>query len=73
MNPSSTEAVHFVQMWVPPDTERIDPGYEQLDINRELDKGGLQPSRPARVTTARSRSVNATPCCGAGGSGRTRR
>src|SRR6476646_3025820 len=43
MNPSPTEPVHFIQMWVPPDTERIDPGYEQLDINRELDKGGLQP------------------------------
>jgi redox-sensitive bicupin YhaK (pirin superfamily) len=43
MNPSTTEAVHFIQMWVPPDTERIDPGYEQLDINAELDKGGLQP------------------------------
>ena len=43
MNPSSTEAVHFIQMWVPPDTDRIDPGYEQLDINTELDKGGLQP------------------------------
>jgi len=43
MNPSPTEAVHFIQMWVPPDTERIDPGYEQRDINAELDKGGLQP------------------------------
>jgi quercetin 2,3-dioxygenase len=28
--------VHFVQMWVPPDTRSIDPSYEQLDINREL-------------------------------------
>jgi redox-sensitive bicupin YhaK (pirin superfamily) len=43
MNPSPTEDVHFIQMWVPPDTDRIDPGYEQLDINAELDKGGLQP------------------------------
>lgn len=43
MNPSAGEDVHFVQMWVLPDTERIDPGYEQLDINAELDKGGLQP------------------------------
>jgi quercetin 2,3-dioxygenase len=42
MNPSSTEDVHFVQMWVLPDTERVDPGYEQLDVNRELDRGGLQ-------------------------------
>ncbi len=30
-------------MWVPPDTESVDPGYEQLDINAELDKGGLVP------------------------------
>ena len=30
-------------MWVPPDTERIDPGYEQHDINAELDRGGLVP------------------------------
>lgn len=43
MNPSAGEDVHFVQMWVLPDTERIDPGYEQLDINGELDRGGLQP------------------------------
>jgi redox-sensitive bicupin YhaK (pirin superfamily) len=33
--------VHFIQMWVPPDTESIDPGYQQLDINPELDRGGL--------------------------------
>ena len=43
MNPSPTEDVHFVQMWVPPDTEGIAPGYEQRDVNRELDKGGLRP------------------------------
>ncbi|HEU0088720.1 MAG TPA: pirin family protein [Pseudonocardiaceae bacterium] len=28
--------VHFVQMWVPPDTRAIEPGYEQLDISAEL-------------------------------------
>lgn len=28
--------VHFVQMWVPPDTRAIEPGYQQLDINDEL-------------------------------------
>ena len=43
MNPASADSVHFVQMWVLPDTERIDPGYEQRDINAELDRGGLQP------------------------------
>ncbi len=43
MNPSASEDVHFIQMWVLPDTESIDPGYEQLDINAELDNGGLTP------------------------------
>jgi quercetin 2,3-dioxygenase len=41
MNASPTEQVHFVQMWVPPDTTGIQPGYEQRDINEELAKGGL--------------------------------
>lgn len=43
MNPSGDNDVHFIQMWVTPDTERIDPGYQQLDINGELAKGGLVP------------------------------
>lgn len=43
MNAARQEDVHFVQMWVPPDTEAVKPGYEQKDINAELDKGGLQP------------------------------
>ncbi|MGI9644205.1 MAG: pirin family protein [Ilumatobacteraceae bacterium] len=43
MNNSGSDDVHFVQMWVLPDTESIDPGYEQLDINDELDRGGLVP------------------------------
>jgi redox-sensitive bicupin YhaK (pirin superfamily) len=42
-NPSRTDPVHFVQMWVLPDTESIDPGYQQLDINRELARGELVP------------------------------
>jgi quercetin 2,3-dioxygenase len=42
MNPSA-EDVHFVQMWVVPDTEGIDPGYQQVDINADLDHGGLVP------------------------------
>jgi quercetin 2,3-dioxygenase len=48
MNPSGREDVHFIQMWVPPDTERINPGYEQKDINGELAKGGLQPIASGR-------------------------
>ena len=43
INASSDTDVHFVQMWIPPDTESIDPGYQQLDINDELAKGGLVP------------------------------
>ena len=43
MNNSGTDDVHFVQMWVYPDTESVSPGYEQLDINAELDRGGLVP------------------------------
>ncbi|MEM8619651.1 MAG: pirin family protein [Actinomycetota bacterium] len=43
MNNSGTDDVHFVQMWVLPDTESVDPGYEQLDINAQLDGGGLVP------------------------------
>ena len=40
---AGNDPVRFVQMWVLPDTERIDPGYQQLDINAELDGGGLVP------------------------------
>ena len=43
MNPSRSEDVHFVQMWVLPDTESVGPSYQQLDVNGELDKGGLVP------------------------------
>ncbi|MCU1461142.1 MAG: Quercetin 2,3-dioxygenase [Acidimicrobiales bacterium] len=48
MNPSPAEDVHFVQMWVPPDTESVDPGYQQLDINAELGRGGLVPVASGR-------------------------
>src|SRR5919206_219965 len=40
--------VHFIQMWVLPDTEAIDPGYQQLDINPHLDRGGLVPIASGR-------------------------
>lgn len=42
-NSSATDPVHFIQMWVLPDTQSIDPGYEQLDINDQLADGGLVP------------------------------
>src|SRR4051794_12892566 len=37
------DPVHFVQMWVVPDEQSIDPGYEQLEIGDELLRGGLVP------------------------------
>ena len=43
MNPDLDEPVHFIQMWVLPDTAGIEPGYEQLDVNEALDSGGLVP------------------------------
>ena len=35
------EPVHFIQMWVLPDTVGITPGYEQLEIDAELLDGSL--------------------------------
>jgi redox-sensitive bicupin YhaK (pirin superfamily) len=43
MNASRSEEVHFVQMWVPPDTNGIQPGYEQRDMSDTLATGGLHP------------------------------
>ena len=37
------DPVHFVQMWVVPDEAGITPGYEQLEIDDELLRGGLVP------------------------------
>jgi quercetin 2,3-dioxygenase len=38
---SHAEPVHFVQMWVVPDEQDITPGYQQLEIDDELLRGGL--------------------------------
>src|SRR3954465_8537397 len=67
MNPSPTDDVHFVQMWVLPDTERIDPGYEQKDINAEPIKGGLQPiasgqGHDAAISTGQEHAVPISVC-----------
>jgi redox-sensitive bicupin YhaK (pirin superfamily) len=43
MNPDPDVPAHFVQMWVLPDTAGVEPGYEQLDVNAQLDAGGLVP------------------------------
>src|SRR3954454_8298876 len=41
--PTDPDPVHFVQMWVVPDENGIDPGYEQLEIDDALLRGGLVP------------------------------
>jgi redox-sensitive bicupin YhaK (pirin superfamily) len=38
-----SDPVHFVQMWVVPDENGIEPGYEQLEIESDLLAGGLVP------------------------------
>lgn len=48
MNHSTTEPAHFVQMWVPPHEQGIRPGYQQLDVNEQLDAGGLVPVASGR-------------------------
>jgi redox-sensitive bicupin YhaK (pirin superfamily) len=41
MNHSSTEPVHFVQMWVLPHDRGIEPSYEQRDVTSDLATGEL--------------------------------
>ncbi len=43
LNHSRTEPVHFVQMWVVPDRQGVEPGYEQIDVNDRLRGGELVP------------------------------
>jgi len=51
MNHSQSEPVHFVQMWVVPDTTGVEPSYEQVNVSSRLDAGGL-------VTVAAGREVD---------------
>jgi redox-sensitive bicupin YhaK (pirin superfamily) len=48
MNHSTTEPVHFVQMWVPPHESGLPPGYEQVDVNDRLLGGDLVPVATGR-------------------------
>lgn len=52
MNPSSTRPVRLIQMWVPPETRRIKPSYEQLDVSQDLAKGTLIPIASGNRTGA---------------------
>jgi redox-sensitive bicupin YhaK (pirin superfamily) len=42
MNPGD-QPVHFVQMWVPPDTPELTPGYQQADVADLLSSGVFAP------------------------------
>jgi quercetin 2,3-dioxygenase len=43
MNPSATEPSRWIQMWVVPDTPRLDPFYEDVDVSAVLAGGELVP------------------------------
>jgi redox-sensitive bicupin YhaK (pirin superfamily) len=43
MNPSATEDVRLIQMWVLPDEASVEPSYQQADVNDALAGGGLVP------------------------------
>src|SRR3954470_17965077 len=51
-NASATEPVHLLQMWVPPDTAGIPPGYEQQDVNDRLEPDVLFPLASGREERA---------------------
>jgi redox-sensitive bicupin YhaK (pirin superfamily) len=59
---ATDEPVHFVQMWIVPDESGIAPGYEQLEIDDDLLRGGLVPiasgmDRHASAIRIRNRSA----------------
>ena len=41
--PPHTDPVHFVQMWVVPDADGVEPGYAQREIDADLLSGALVP------------------------------
>jgi redox-sensitive bicupin YhaK (pirin superfamily) len=52
MNASETEPVHLVQMWVPPDTLGLPPGYEQRDVSDVITQDELFPLASGREPSA---------------------
>ena len=62
-NAEHNNPVHFIQMWVLPDTAGLTPGYDQLDISAELDRGLLVPvvsGMPAHDSAIRIAQKDAT-------------
>ena len=57
-NPSQTEPVHFLQIWIEPAQRGIDPGYEQTRVPSRAEARAAAAHRIAgRRATARSRST----------------
>jgi hypothetical protein len=52
MNASEVEPVHLLQMWVPPDTRGLPPGYEQVDVGSDIKLDELFPLASGREATA---------------------
>jgi quercetin 2,3-dioxygenase len=52
VNASTTAPVRLLQMWVPPDTEGIPPGYEQRDVSAQLRGDALYPLASGREDDA---------------------
>ncbi len=52
MNPSPSEPVHLLQMWVPPDARGLQPGYEQVDVANEIHDDELYPLASGREPNA---------------------
>jgi len=42
MNPSPDEPVHFLQIWIIPEREGLDPSYEEIHVPDEDKRGGLR-------------------------------
>ncbi|MBD2113968.1 MULTISPECIES: pirin family protein [Cyanophyceae] len=64
-NASDTNPVHFLQIWILPETEGIDPGYEQISIAPEAKQGqlrlvGSRDGRDGSVTIHQDVSLYAT-------------
>ena len=41
-NPSPSEPVHFLQIWIEPDRRNVAPGYEELDVSESGRRGQLR-------------------------------
>lgn len=64
-NPSSSEAVHLLQIWIMPNARNLEPGYEQKMFSNDLKQGKLaliasQDGRDGSVTVHQDADVYAS-------------